>query len=119
MHPSSWCKDCTKRKERDRVARQPMEQRKEKWLRHKYGITFTDFKNIYDKQDGVCCICSRKLIIFEDASSTHKACLDHCHTTGVIRGILCNHCNRALGLFEDDIDSLKEAIVYLNRSAIL
>lgn len=39
--------------------------------------------------------------------------VDHCHVTGVIRGIICHHCNVGLGMFKDDIDLLKSAIRYL------
>lgn len=41
--------------------------------------------------------------------------IDHCHETGIIRSLLCNRCNQALGLFKDDIESLKKAINYLER----
>lgn len=42
--------------------------------------------------------------------------VDHCHITGKIRGLLCNLCNRALGLFQDNIMNLEMAITYLEIS---
>jgi hypothetical protein len=42
-----------------------------------------------------------------------RICLDHDHKTGKIRGLLCNNCNRSLGLFKDSVDLLKKAIEYL------
>lgn len=43
-------------------------------------------------------------------------CLDHCHATGVNRGMLCNNCNRALGYFKDDPERMERAIVYLRTA---
>ena len=40
-------------------------------------------------------------------------CIDHCHETGLYRGILCQGCNIALGKFDDNIVILKQAIKYL------
>jgi hypothetical protein len=39
--------------------------------------------------------------------------IDHCHNTGKVRGLLCDHCNKGLGLFKDNIDYLNKAIEYL------
>jgi len=44
-----------------------------------------------------------------------KKCIDHCHTTGKIRGVLCNNCNCALGLVKDNTDTLKTMINYLEN----
>ena len=45
--------------------------------------------------------------------STHKLCIDHCHTTLNVRGILCSKCNTGLGMFNDNVDALVNAIKYL------
>jgi hypothetical protein len=45
-----------------------------------------------------------------------KKCIDHCHSTNKIRGVLCNNCNTALGLVGDNIDTLHKMIAYLNVS---
>ena len=45
-----------------------------------------------------------------------KKCIDHDHMTKKIRGVLCNHCNTALGLFKDNISVMKDAIQYLEQA---
>lgn len=59
-----------------------------------------------------CCdICGRT-----DSAVKGKALLlDHCHSTGVVRGVLCQPCNIALGGFDDDIDRMRAAISYLEK----
>lgn len=39
--------------------------------------------------------------------------VDHCHKTNIVRGMLCNHCNRGLGHFKDDPQLLEFARIYL------
>src|SRR5690606_31502702 len=56
-------------------------------------ITFEQYKAIYSNNPK-CYICSRK-------QTSKKLCIDHDHKTGKVRGLLCNKCNRALGLFQD------------------
>ena len=61
------------------------------------------------QQNGCCAICNTAL-------STSKAVhLDHCHISGDIRGVLCQPCNIGLGGFKDNIESLENAIEYLQR----
>jgi hypothetical protein len=48
-----------------------------------------------------------------------KIVVDHCHTTGAIRGLLCHNCNRALGLLKDDINVIKNAINYLESATTI
>lgn len=83
-----------------------------KWRRIKkeYGLSRDDFNNLVNEQNGMCAICGTDLA---DAN----AHIDHCHGTGVVRGILCGRCNQALGLFKDSISSLKSAIAYLGGNS--
>jgi len=62
-------------------------------------------------QRGVCAICGR-------AGSPERGILDvdHCHDTGVVRGLLCTLCNRGLGQFKDDLGLVEKAAAYLKRS---
>lgn len=80
--------------------------------RAKFGITLTEYEDIYHKQGGLCDIC---LVPIEMGPGAH---LDHCHTTGKIRGFLCQDCNFGLGRFEDNPNRLRQAITYLARHGV-
>jgi len=73
----------------------------------KYGITKEEFENIEQNQLGKCSICKKSIL-----ASGH---IDHCHKTGKVRGILCGNCNKALGLLNDNVNFLKNAIKYLKK----
>lgn len=77
----------------------------DKRLRKLYGITLEQHTEMYIKQGGVCAICNKK----------DKLHVDHCHETGVVRGLLCGHCNKAMGLFEDDVWTIERALEYLKK----
>ena len=80
-------------------------------MKRSYGIGFKDYDAMVLEQNGVCAICSA-----EPPKNQHKKRLniDHCHTTGKVRGLLCDACNRAIGLLKDSPDLLTKAIQYLN-----
>ena len=54
----------------------------------KYGITIADYNEIFDAQDGRCAICEKHQMELD-----YLLCVDHCHSTGDIRGLLCRDCN--------------------------
>jgi hypothetical protein len=64
------------------------------------------------KQNDCCAICKRHKSEVTVKRKNHL-CVDHNHSTGKIRGLLCDKCNRGIGLLCDDIDILKNAIEYL------
>jgi len=72
----------------------------------KYNISKTDFNNLLKKQDNKCALC---LNDFKDTPS-----IDHCHESGKVRGLLCNNCNRGLGMLQDSPIILKRALKYLD-----
>jgi hypothetical protein len=76
-----------------------------------YGITVEDFDSMIKNQNGECAICGGVRVIVQGG-----LCVDHCHKTNKVRGLLCNHCNTALGKFDDNIELLKNAIKYLKNS---
>ena len=77
-------------------------------LKRNYGITAEDFDKILLTQGGRCALCQEIL-------PKEKACIDHCHNSEVIRGILCRTCNTRLGIFNDDPKFLFRAILYLGK----
>lgn len=74
-----------------------------------YGISQKEYQDMYDAQDGLCGICQN-----------HEKTLnvDHDHETGLIRGLLCGKCNKAIGLLDDSIETLYSAIDYLECHGI-
>lgn len=75
-------------------------------LKKKYGVSLEDYELMLASQGGVCAICA-------EAPGKGVLHVDHCHTTGRVRGLLCHKCNKALGLFADSPERLHSAATYL------
>ena len=111
-HPMSYCKKC-------RVKRQALRYDNDTYMRivrpyqlkTKYGITQEDYNKLLEEQGSKCAICGTEDGASAKGSSTFS--IDHCHDTGKVRGLLCNTCNRGLGLFKDNPAVLRAAIQYL------
>ena len=58
-------------------------------------------------QNNSCAICKKEI--------GWEAAVDHCHTTNVVRGLLCRKCNLGLGGFKDNIETIRKAIAYVKR----
>jgi hypothetical protein len=84
--------------------------RKVKDLCKKYNITLEQYNEIVNKYDGKCHICKSE----ESRKGFNDLCIDHCHDTLKVRGLLCNSCNVGLGCFKDNPELLKKAIDYLS-----
>jgi hypothetical protein len=78
---------------------------RDRHLQTRYGITAEMYAAMLAAQQGQCAICK--------SIPDGLLHVDHCHETERVRGLLCGNCNRALGLFKDNIKSLEEAITYL------
>jgi len=63
-------------------------------LKRDFGITIEEYDAMLTKQGGVCAICKRP-------PNKNRLAVDHDHTTGEVRGLLCPSCNRAVGYFEN------------------
>lgn len=85
----------------------PTKQRALK-LRLNYGLTTEDYDRMFAEQNGLCAICKKP-----PAEDDTRLCVDHCHTTGRIRKLLCRRCNAGLGAFRDDPDIIARAVQYL------
>jgi Recombination endonuclease VII len=73
----------------------------------RYGLRFGQWARLFKKQESRCAICGT------DKPGAREWHTDHCHTTGKVRGVLCQLCNNALGGFKDDVSRLQAAINYL------
>jgi hypothetical protein len=83
-------------------------QSKDFKMRKQYGISLLEYDEMLEKQGNRCLICLNKPTIKKRLS------IDHCHETGKVRGLICNSCNLGLGCFKDKIESLHNAVAYLN-----
>lgn len=80
-------------------------------LRKQFGITLEDYNQMFNNQNGCCAICNKHQGEFKKALA-----VDHNHSTGKIRGLLCFKCNTFLGKANDDVNVLSNAIKYLNNN---
>lgn len=74
-----------------------------------YGISLEDKNKMLENQDYSCKICG-----IEESSLNKRMAVDHCHTTGKVRGLLCDRCNRGIGWFDDNPELLRKAAEYLD-----
>ena len=86
----------------------------------KRGVTPEWFEAQLEAQGGGCKICGRPEDSVDNFSGNpRRLSVDHCHDTGMVRGLLCSRCNTALGLMADEPGRLREAALYLERSRSL
>lgn len=78
-------------------------------LKRQYSITEEQYNAIYKKQNGRCAICNCH-------QHYQRLSVDHCHKTGMVRGLLCTNCNRGLGRFFDSELRLRNAADYIKRA---
>ena len=87
------------------------EKIRESNLKQRYNLSIEEYENLLRSQNGQCKICKAT-----KNKSNRRLSVDHCHKSGKIRGLLCNHCNVAIGMLKDNPELLKQAISYLKDS---
>lgn len=119
---ASRCRPCTNRWGRENYRRSALRRERERaaYVRRRYGLSIDGLERLLERQQGACGICRRPWLACPPAKRTkfeqhflQHLCIDHDHKTGQIRGLLCNACNTAIGLFEEDIFRLTGAIAYV------
>jgi len=75
-----------------------------------YNLKPNEYEMTLQKQNNKCAICGNEL------KTGKGTAVDHCHTTGKFRGILCAHCNLALGMVKENINTLQSMITYLENN---
>jgi hypothetical protein len=81
----------------------------------KIKLPIKTYEEMLLKQNNVCAICNQPETAKhqKDKEGFKKLAVDHCHTTGIIRGLLCQKCNISIGAMNDSIENMKAAIKYL------
>jgi hypothetical protein len=82
-------------------------------IKSKYNITEEDYQKMFNEQNGVCKICGNHPSPHGKNKTSVVLHIDHDHTTGKIRGLLCSRCNGALGWYEKCSEEIKS---YLNEN---
>lgn len=77
------------------------------------GLTIEQYDQAYDQQEGNCRICGSH----RERYGKERLVVDHCHKSGAFRALLCGPCNSAIGMFQEDIGILENAITYLRSMA--
>jgi len=78
-------------------------------IRKKYGLSWDDYIALKKQQDNKCGVCKQEL------SEKTQIDVDHSHSSGKVRGLLCHRCNVGLGFFKDDLEYLESAVNYLKK----
>ena len=109
--------DKVKASMRDFWKKRTPEQKRNHTLRYRYGITSEEFTRLLNSQGGYCRICREVRFYKNKAAKNPKLNLyvDHCHKTGVVRGILCARCNTLVGFIECNKRLLGKINRYLQR----
>jgi hypothetical protein len=107
---SSICRECHKKKCLERWHSQTMIEKHATRVKKLYGIEPEQYKQMHVDQDGKCAICG------VEPKTKRGLHIDHCHDTGVIRGLLCGGCNTGIGLLQENPEIMTKAIEYLLRS---
>jgi hypothetical protein len=90
-----------------------------KTLERKYGINKEEYLNLVKKQNNKCAICNKEQRVHkEQIGQKKRLSVDHDHKTNKIRGLLCDTCNRAIGLLGDDLVIVRNALTYLEKEAL-
>lgn len=82
------------------------EKTKRAELRRAYGISLEEYQGMLLNQKGICPICEKHM---------NRPCVDHDHTTGKVRALLCSGCNTALGGLKDSVKAAFMAASYLQK----
>lgn len=85
-------------------------------LKQKYSMTIEEYDILLESQNGLCSICSQpETILHRRTGLPISLAVDHCHTSGEIRGLLCRRCNQYLGAMEDNAEWMRKAADYLEK----
>ena len=98
----------------------PEKRRYTRWKSHikkAYGLTDTRYWEMHEEQGGVCAICKQPQQLYKkNGVDSWYLAVDHCHTTNKVRGLLCNQCNRGIGMLGDTHEDVQRAADYLKES---
>lgn len=119
------CVECNRERAREWRIKNPERSRANgaKWARENpemafnarlirdYGITAGEYRALEEAQGALCAACG------EPEKTRSRLCVDHCHDSGAVRGLLCTRCNVALGMLDDSAEKIRALLGYLGEAA--
>lgn len=114
------CKECKQWKNLPENIRQAQRDRANEWnarnprkmhsahFKRKYGLTLEQWEEMAEKQNYKCAIC-------QEEETGKRLSVDHCHTTGKIRQLLCQTCNMGIGAFKEKPELFHSALAYMEK----
>jgi hypothetical protein len=105
-----WCKDCERFANQNRYIKKSKQPKKEidkdkiklealkRMLKYRYNLSYEDYIGMYEKQNQNCSVCEKHFQL----GGYRGLYVDHCHTTGKVRGLLCSCCNNGTYIFENE-----------------
>lgn len=102
-----WCKYCCNKMNRQYYNPSKEGHRKRD---QRYGLYYKDYNTLFDKQEGKCALCG-----ISHSEVWRGLHVDHCHKTNIVRGLLCFHCNTALGKLGDSEEQIQKVLKYLTN----
>lgn len=113
---SDVCRECKREKRRQKYKVLSPEYKKNMILQHKFGITLDNYNSMLSKQNQACDICKKPEFLLDYQTGKTKALsVDHSHETGAVRALLCDSCNRALGLVKENFDTALNMARYIQE----
>jgi len=107
------CKCCnkaaTKARRQGPRRQQILDKQIDSQMMRLYGIGLDDYNTMLEDQGGKCAICGTS----EPGHGGNRFCIDHCHTTGKVRGLLCMPCNVSIGHLKDNVQLIENALNYV------
>lgn len=123
---ASRCSSCHNRRGREYYHSSALRRHKDRcaYLLRRYGLTYDNLERILSEQGDSCAICRKHWTSCKSAKRArdeniflHYLCVDHDHRRNTVRGLLCNACNTAIGLFEEEPVRFEAAVAYLRRGS--
>ena len=114
----NWCHQCETHKTVENFAKNSSrangldprcrECKRNNRLEREYGVDIQEYERMFAEQGGLCAICHRP-----PPENRPILCVDHCHRTGMVRGLLCGFCNTSIGYLQDDVPTILRAATYV------
>lgn len=107
----TYCRPC--KYQRYKKNRNPGKRRLER-VKYCYNLELEEYKALVKAANKTCQTCGTP----EGDDKPSRLVVDHCHATGKVRGLICDRCNRALGLVGDNTQTLSNLITYLKNESL-